>query len=298
MKIKLLFLTLMLLSNTASAQLKVVTTLSSYADIVKNIGADLVEVKYVASPKFNPHFIEPRPSDILKVKNADLFIHSGLDLEAWRGPLVDAAANADIRTGGSKELDLSLGISLLEVPDKPISRAEGDIHIFGNPHYWTDPRNGLIIAKEIAAKLILVDPKNQSVYHANLDSFVNKLQERINYWQDALSPYQGKELIGYHNEWIYLIKFAGLKMDKYLEPKAGIPPTAKQITFISDYSKANNIKGIVQATFYPKDAAEEIGSKTGAKVIMLCQNVEELKEVDSYIKMIDYNLSQILGALK
>lgn len=295
---KILFLTLMLLSNTALAQLKVVTTMSSYADIAKNIGADLVEVNFVASPKFNPHFIEPRPSDVLRVKNADLFIHSGLDLEAWRGPLVDAAANADIRTGGSKELDLSTGISILEVPDKPISRSDGDIHIFGNPHYWTDPRNGLIIAKEIAAKLILVDPKNQSVYQANLDSFIKKLQERINYWQDTFSPYQGKELIGYHNEWIYLIKFAGLKMDKYLEPKAGIPPTAKQIAYISDYIKVNNIKGIVQATYFPKDAAEEIANNTSAKVITLCQNVEELKEVDTYIKMIDYNLSQIMGALK
>lgn len=298
MKIKLLFLFLMLLCNTASAQLKVVTTLSSYADIAKNIGADLVEVKYVVSAKFNPHFIEPRPSDVLKVKNADLFIHSGLDLEAWRGSLVDAAANAEIRTGGSKELDLSAGISLLEIPNKPISRAEGDIHIFGNPHYWIDPKNGIIIAKEIAAKLILIDPKNQSVYQGNLDSFVTKLQGRINYWQNVLSPYQGKELIGYHNEWIYLIKFAGLKMDKFLEPKAGIPPTPKQIQYIIDYIKTNQIKGIVQTTFYSKDAAEEIADKAGTKVITLCQNVGELSEVDSYIKMIDYNLNQIAGVLK
>jgi len=296
----IIFVVCLLISSTyarADSPMKVTATLTSFADLAKTIGGEWVEVKSIASPKFNPHFIEARPSDVLKVKNADLFIHAGLDLEAWRGPLVDAAARSDIRSGGEHQLDLSQGISLLEVPGGPISRAEGDIHMFGNPHYWLDPRNAAIMAKAIALKLSELDPSHQATFNENLRVFNEKLESKMSEWQKLLAPFNGQELIGYHNEWVYLMSFSNLKMLQFLEPKPGIPPTPKQLEFLVEYITQKKIKGIVQATFYTREAGDTVASRSGAKLLLLCQNVGELSEASDYIAMIDYNVSQIVGAL-
>lgn len=283
-------------SARAESPLKITTTLSSYADIAKTIGGDFVDVKYVASPKFNPHFIEPKPSDVLKVKNADLFIHSGLDLEAWRGPLVDAAGRADIRQSGERQLDLSTGIQLLEIPSHQVSRAEGDIHLFGNPHYWLDPRNGKIIAAEIASKLSSLDPAHKLDYEKNLSTFTAKIDQKIGDWTKQLAPLRGQELVGYHNEWAYLMNFAGLTMKYFLEPKPGIPPTPQQIEFIINYVNEQKIKAIIQATFNPEEAAKSIANSTTVQVLTLCQNVGEISQASDYVAMIDYNISKIVEA--
>jgi zinc/manganese transport system substrate-binding protein len=282
----------------AEDKLKVVSTLSSYADIAKTIGGDLVEVGYVASPKFDPHFIEPKPSDILKVKKSGLFIHSGLDLEAWRDPLLDAAARGDIRTGGERQLDLSLRIPILEVPTHMLSRAEGDIHVFGNPHYWLDPRNGIIIAEEIAAKLAELDHGHAAVYDSNLDRFRSALGVKIKEWHELLSPYSGTHLVGYHNGWVYLMNFAGFKMEMFLEPKPGIPPTPKQIENVVSYVRSAKVPAIVQAAHNPGDAAESVAKETGVKVLTLSQGVGDMEQAGDYISMFDYNITQLVEALK
>jgi len=285
-------------SAWAESKLHVIATLSTFADLAKTVGGDHVDVTAVASPKFNPHFIEPKPSDILKLKKADLFVHAGLDLEAWRGPLVDAAGIPAIRPGGPKELDLSQGIPLLEVPDHAVSRAEGDIHIFGNPHYWTDPENAKHIAKTIADKLSAVDPAHAPDYNRNLDDFAKRIDAKTIEWQTAMKPYAGAELIGYHNEWPYLMKFLGLKMQNYLEPKPGIPPTPKQTAFLEQHIKQNHIKAIVQSSYFPTKAADSLAEHTGAKVVMLVQGVGENPQASDYIAMLDYDVNQLAQALK
>jgi len=265
--------------------------------LVKAIGGEDVEVSYVASPKFNPHFIEPKPSDVLRVKRADLFVHAGLDLELWRGPLLDAAGNTKLFPGGPGELDLSQGIQLLEVPSQAVSRAQGDIHLYGNPHYWTDPENAKQMVRTISEKLSVLDPGHAADYQRNLQSFLTRLDERIQSWRARLAPYQGQELVGYHNEWPYLMRFAGLRMEHFLEPKPGIPPTPRQIEFIQQYIKAHGVRGIVQATYFPAQAAETLAKRTGDKVVFLCQNVGEVPSCSDYIATLDYNLSQLMSAL-
>ncbi|MBI1992501.1 MAG: zinc ABC transporter substrate-binding protein, partial [Candidatus Omnitrophica bacterium] len=163
----------------AAERLKVVATLSTFADLAETIGGEHVEVSSIASPKFNPHFIEPKPSDVLKVKRADLFVHAGLDLELWRWPLVDAAGNREVMPGAAHELDLSRGIELLEVPSRPLSRLEGDIHLYGNPHYWLQPENAKTMARAIAEKLSALDPAHAGDYRKSLDAFLARLQEKI-----------------------------------------------------------------------------------------------------------------------
>lgn len=278
-------------------RIKIVTTLSSYADIARAIAGENAEVRSIVSPAFNPHFIEPKPSDVLRLKRADLFIHSGMDLEAWRDPLVNAAARSELRSGGDAQLDLSRNLKILEVPEGPLSRAQGDIHIFGNPHYWLDPRNGRIIAGDIAAKLSAIDRPNAGLYRDNLEKFTERLDRKIGEWSVKMKPFAGRELIGYHNEWIYLMNFCGLRMNRFVESKPGVPPGPRYIAELEAYIKEHRIAAIIQATFYPKEAAESLRKSTGIKPLYLFQNVGETEDAPDYIAMIDYNISAIAGAL-
>ncbi len=283
--------------SEAAQPLHVVATLSTFGDLVKAIGGENVEVYTVASPRFNPHFIEPKPSDVLRVKKADLLVHAGLDLEAWRGPLLDAAGNRDVMPQGSKQLDLSLGIPLLEVPDHSVSRAEGDIHLFGNPHYWTDPNNGRVMAQAICDKLCALDPAHEAAYRQRLQTWVGRLDQSLSAWQARLQPYRGQELVGYHNEWPYLMRFAGLSMQYFLEPKPGIPPTPKQIEFLQRYVTQKHIRAIAQSSYLAPEAAQVLAKRTGAHVVVLCQNVRELPACSDYISTVEYNVNQLVQAL-
>jgi len=274
-----------------------VATLSTFADLAKTVGGEHIEVAAIASPKFNPHFIEPKPSDVLKTKRAELFIHAGLDLELWRGPLLDAAGNTKLFAGGPGELDLSTGIALLEVPTRSLSRAEGDIHLYGNPHYWLSPDNVRTMAQAICDKLCVLDPQHEQEYHRNLRSFLMRLDEKIAEWRSRFAPYKGREAVGYHNEWVYLMQFAGLTMRHFLEPKPGIPPTPRQLEFLERYVTTQRIPAVVQATYFPKGPAESLAKRTGAKVILLCQNVREIPACSDYVAMMDYNVEQLARAL-
>ncbi|MDO8748683.1 MAG: metal ABC transporter substrate-binding protein [Candidatus Omnitrophota bacterium] len=298
---KLFFLSLVCLfclSTNAFARdkLKVVTTLSTFADLVRQIAGDYAEVRPISPGIFNPHFYEPKPSDILKTRKADLFVHAGLDLELWRFPLVDAAGNPDIFPGAKNELDLSKGISLLEAPQKQPTRLEGDIHIYGNPHYWVDPRNGKIMAENIAVKLKELAPEHSDYFDKNLNEFLNKLDEKITYWEAELKVVKGKEVVAYHNEWIYFTEFAGIKLIRYLEPKPGIPPTPKHLAFMEEYIKKNNIRGIIQPTYFPKDYSEALAGKVGVKVVILAQNVGEIPEANDYFSFFDFNVEKLKEA--
>jgi zinc/manganese transport system substrate-binding protein len=178
-------------SSFAQTQpIRVVATLSTFADLVKTVGGERVEVSHVAPARFNPHFIEPKPSDVLKVKRAELFVHAGLDLELWRGPLLEAAGNTKLFPGQPGELDLSRGITLLEVPTRPVSLAEGDIHLYGNPHYWLDPENAEKMAQAICDKLCELDPEYQDAYHRNLREFLAQLDQKIGEWRRRLAPFK------------------------------------------------------------------------------------------------------------
>lgn len=284
-------------SAFAQDKLKVAATLSTFADLAKQVGGDFVEAYSISPGMFNPHFYEPKPSDVLRTQKADLFIHAGLDLELWRYPLVEAAGNPDIFPGGKRELDLSKGISLLEASQKQPTRLQGDVHIYGNPHYWVEPRNGKVMAVSITAKLIELDPGHTDYYDKNLKEFLRKLDEKIIYWQAELRAIKDKEVVAYHNEWIYLTEFAGIKLKQYLEPKPGIPPTPKHLAFIEEYIKKNNIPAIIQPTYFPKSYADGLAKRADIKIIILAQNVREIKEISDYFLLIDFNLRRLKEAL-
>lgn len=277
--------------------LRVVATLSVFGDLVKQVGGDEVDVSTIASPRFNPHFLEPKPSHVLKVKRADLLVHAGLDLEAWRGPLIDAAGNARVMPGGAGELDLSVGIPLLEVPDRPLSRLMGDIHLYGNPHYWLDPENARMMARAIAAKLSELDPAHRAGYEQRLAAFLDRLDQKTVEWRHASAAMRGQEVVAYHNEWPYLAAFLGLKIERFLEPKPGIPPGPQHLGTLEAYMKARGIRVIIQPTYFSRASSEALAKRVGAAVVTVCQNVGELPGVQDYFSWMDYNVHQLTEAL-
>ena len=279
-------------------QLKVVATQTMYADIVKEIGKDKVDVKYVAQPKFNVHFIQPKPSDVRNVAKADLYVKAGLDLEAWSDSLLEAAGKSEFFRGRERNVDMSIGVRLLDVPDHQLSRAEGDIHLYGNPHYTMNPENVVVMAGNILEKLKSIDPANAVYYEDNEKAFVSRLEDKIAEWKKLCEHCKDQEIISYHKDIAYFADFMGLKAEQYIEPKPGIPPTPKHLEFLEEYVKANHIKAIVMPTYYPKDAADKLAERVGAKVVTICQNVGELPGTDNVLSFFDYNFKQISDALK
>lgn len=282
----------------ATAPLKVVTTTTFFADLVKKIGGDHVEIKSIASPKFNIHFIQPKPSDVRNVSKADLYVFAGLDLEAWSDPLVEAAGKPEFFRGGARSVDLSTDIRLLKVPTGKISRSQGDIHLFGNPHYHLSPENAKIMARTLTEKLRAIDPANASYYEENERVFVSQLDAKMTQWKELCSHCVGQEIISYHDDIEYFANFLGLKAEQFLEPKPGMPPTPRQLEFLENYVRSRNIKAIVMPTYFPRDAAENLARRIGAKVVTVSQNVGELPMTDDIFSFFDYNFKQISEVLK
>jgi ABC-type Zn uptake system ZnuABC Zn-binding protein ZnuA len=282
----------------AEKPLEIVATQALFADLVKQVGQDKVDVRAIASPKFNIHFIQPRPSDVRDVTQADLYVNAGLDLEAWSDPLLEAVGRPQLFRRGERNLDLSSGIRLLKVPDHPVTRAEGDIHLFGNPHFQMNPENARIMVRVISEKLKEIDPVNASYYEENAKVFLGRLDRKIAEWKSLCAHCVGKEIISYHDDIVYFADFLGLKADQELEPKPGIPPTPKHFQFLEDYVKEHQVKAIVLPTYFSRSTAEKLAKRIGAKVATICQNVGEAPGTDDFFSFFDYNFKQISEALQ
>ncbi len=284
--------------HAAQKKLEVVTTTTYFEALVKEIGQDKVSVKHVASPKFNVHFIEPKPSDIRNLAKADLYVFAGLDLEAWSDPLVEAAGKPEFFRGGPRSLDLSKGIRLLKVPTGVLSRALGDQHLFGNPHYQTNPENAKIIAQTILEKLKEIDPSNVSSYEKNAKNFLGKLDQKIQEWKALCAHCAGKEIYSYHEDIEYFVDFLQLKLEFFLEPKPGIPPTPRQLELLEAHAKSGEVKAIVMPSYYPKEMAEALAKRIDAPVVTIAQNPGEVPGTEDFFSFFDYNFKQIAEAIK
>lgn len=285
-------------SSAADKPLNIVTTQAIFADLVREVGGDKVNVTAIASPKYNIHFIQPKPSDVRKVTQADLYVNAGLDLEAWSDPLLEAAGNPKLFRNGEGNVDLSQGIQLLEIPNHPPTRAEGDIHVFGNPHFQMNPENAAIMAHTIVKKLKEKDPGNASYYDEHAKTFLAKLEQKIAEWKKMCEYCRGEEIISYHEDIAYFADFLGLKAQEFLEPKPGIPPTPKHLVFLENYIKEHHVKAIVLPTYYSRAEADKLVQRVGAKVAVICQNAGEVPGTGGIFDFFDYNVKQISEALK
>ncbi len=276
----------------AGEKIKIVTTTSTFASITREITGDRADIYSIASPKRDIHFINPTPKDVLKLRKADVFIHGGLDLEVWRGPLVDAAGRGDFIPGaGAKAIDVSQGIALVEIPTS-LSRAQGDIHAFGNPHYWLDPLNGKIIARNIAEGLSLLYPEDADFFRKNAESFSASLDQKLEEWKHRMVPFQGKPVITYHNSWPYFMNRFGLVAVGYLEPKPGFPPTPKHFQELVRMMKEKNVPIVIKEAFQENKTSQKLAKETQAAVLDLVTSPEANKQATDYFSMFDYNIRQ------
>jgi zinc/manganese transport system substrate-binding protein len=298
---KKLFLNLvatMALATVAHAKLNVVATTPDFAAIAKEIGGDKIELTTLAKATEDPHFVDAKPSFIVKLNRADVLIEGGAELEiGWLPTLLDQSRNEKLAAGASAHVLCSQGIQLLEVP-ATLDRSKGDIHAAGNPHYMVDPANAKIVAQHIADALCEQDAKSCETYRANLKKFTDALDAKMVEWQKTLEPFRGQEVVGYHNTWLYFGNRFGLKIDLFLEPKPGIPPTPAHLAEVITKMKTGNVHVIVVDPYLNRKTAETVASHTDAVVVGVTQFPGGVKGTEGgYIPMMDYLINSIAKAL-
>ena len=297
MKHTLTLLFFLALVTSATARLNVVATLPDYAAIASAVGGDHIEVTALAKPTEDPHFVDARPSFVVKLKNAYVLIEGGAELEiGWLPPLLQTARNVKIETGRPGRIITSQGLRLMNVPAQ-VTRAAGDVHAQGNPHFGVDPIVAKAIAKHIADSFSALDAANAASYQANEKAFEDTINARLQTWGKALLPYRGQSLVAYHDSWVYFAHRFGFTIDVFLEPKPGIPPSPSQLAEVIGKIKAGRIKAILVEPFHNRKIAEKVAAATGAKVVEFAQYPGALPDTDSYVSLIDALVSRLAAAL-
>ena len=285
-------------ASVAHAKLNVVATTSDLGAIAREIGKDKVEVTSLAKPTEDPHFVDAKPSFIVKLNKADMLIDGGLQLEiGWLPNLVVGARNQKILTGEKGYLIASAGVPIIEVPTS-VDRAMGDVHPLGNPHFMLDPINGKVVAAHICDRLCQIDPANCNYYKDNLKDFTKRLDQKFSEWQKALEPFRGTKIVTYHKTFPYFADRFNLNVVGSLEPKPGIPPSPTHINSLIPMMKNEGVKLILIEPFREHKTPEFAASQTGAKIVVFPIMVGGQKETDDYLSIFDYTIDQIVSALK
>ena len=292
MKRMVLIVLMVVLTSATQAAVRVVTTLSDLADFAQQVGGDRVKVDYIVRGNQNPHFVEVKPSYMLKLKSADVFLMIGMELELWAPQLVDGSRNSTLDV-----VDLSKSIRKLEVPGKT-DASQGDVHRYGNPHYWLDPRNIRPMLEEIIAALTKASPADEQYFRENADAYLKKLDKKIAWWEETMRPYRGTRIVTFHKSWSYFADWLGLVIADQVEPMPGIPPTPSHTAELIKLVRSGNIKAIVVEPFYDPSAPRQIARSTDAKVLQLPTSVGGVEDAKDYVAMVDYDIAMLAKALK
>ena len=283
----------------AQSKLNVVTSTEDLASIAREIGGDHVNVTALARGYQDPHFVEPKPSFILAVNRADLYIAVGRELEiGWLPPLLTSSRNAKIQPGAQGYLDASLNVRILEIPTGQITRAMGDVHPLGNPHYWLDPGNGRRIALAVRDKLGEIAPADRAYFAQRYSDFDMRLAAAEKRWDAVMLPYKGTKLVSYHRSWPNFMERFGLEVMGYVEPKPGIPPTPSHTLELIEDMKGQSVKLIVVEPYFSLKTPQAVASQVGGKVLVLAPSVGGVKEATDYVQLFDYDVNLLAGALK
>jgi ABC-type Zn uptake system ZnuABC Zn-binding protein ZnuA len=285
-------------TSVVHAKLNIVASTPDMGAIAKEIGKDKVEVMSIAKPTEDPHFVDAKPSFIVKLNKADMLIDGGLQLEiGWLSPLVVGARNQKILAGEKGYLIASAGVPIIEVPTSA-DRAMGDVHPMGNPHFMIDPLNGKIVAIHICERLCQIDAANCAYYKDNLKDFTKRLDQKLSEWQKTLEPFRGTKIVTYHKTFPYFANRFYLNVVGTLEPKPGIPPSPTHINSLIPMMKNEGVKLILIEPFRERKTPEFAASQTGAKIVVFPIMVGGQKETDDYLSLFDYTINQIVSALK
>ena len=298
MKRTLLILFPLLCAISAQANLKVVATLPDFGSLAHEIGGDKIDLVVLAKPTEDPHFVDARPSFVVSLRNADVLIDGGAELElGWLPPLLQNARNPKIEVGKPGRVQASQGIRLMNVPTN-VTRAAGDVHALGNPHFCVDPIIAKAIAQHIAKSFAAVDPPNAAFYDANYKKFEATINAKLQGWGAIMQTYQGLHVAAYHDSWPYFAHRFGVEIDVFLEPKPGIPPSPSHLTDVIQKMKEFHIKAIIVEPYHDRRIAEKVARSTGATVIDFSQFPGGIPNSDSYVALIDQLVKKLADALK
>ncbi len=308
--------------------IRVVTTLSDYAALAKIVGGERVVVEHIVHGIQDPHHIRPKPSFITMVKQADMLVSTGLDLEMWLPTVVDKSGNRRVRSGEIGFVAVAEGIELVEKPTI-ISQSEGDVHVYGNPHITTSPINAIQVAKNICIGLVKNDPDNREYYEQNFNLLKDEIQKRLfgeelvkllggdtlctlvgkgqliqfleenklqgkplidklGGWMKTMMPLRGMPVVVYHKDWSYLLKLFGMEEAGDVELKPGIPPSLKHVTELIDLMRQRNIRIILAANYFDEQKTNSIADKTGAKAVIVPLFVGGARGLDDYFQLVDH----------
>ncbi len=299
-RILIFAITLLVAGNVLAAdKLNIVTATEDAASITREVGGDRVTVTSIGKGYQDPHFIEPKPSFLLLLLRADLLEVIGLELEiGWLPPLLDQSRNNNIRPGQKGYLDLSQGVEILDRPSGNVNRSMGDVHPLGNPHYWLDPANAVRMAIEITNKLTELRPSDGLYFAQRLQSFKVRMNDANKRWLALMAPYRGAKIVTYHPSWPNFARHFGLQIAGTVEPKPGIPPSPSHTLEIINLIKEQKIKVILMEPYFDRKTPDFIAEKTGAKVVVMYPSVGGKAGLDDYFKLFDYDLNELVKALR
>ncbi len=288
------------LNPAVAGKINIVTTLPSLASITESIGGDYVNVYSITRGVQDAHYVEAKPSYMIKVNKADLLIYSGLELEiGWLPLLIQGARNNKVNVGSKGNLNAASAIPhnhILEKPHGEVDRSMGDVHPSGNPHYLLNPNNALLVADLIAERIKSLDPEHKEQYANNLSQFKETLKNKIQALEDKASYLQGQDIVCYHVHWSYLLDWLKINQKGYIELRPGIPPTPKHKQEIISLIKENQIKVIIVSSWKEPTKAREVANATGADLLILPGEVNAMKGSDNYINWIEYLVTQLSEA--
>jgi ABC-type Zn uptake system ZnuABC Zn-binding protein ZnuA len=289
------------LTEPASAQskLRIVATTADFASLAEAVGGDRVEVNSIARGYQDPHFVEAKPSFLLQLRRADLLIIVGLQLEiGWLPPLITQSGNPRIQQGASGYLDASQFAQILEVPTQVVTRAMGDVHPFGNPHYWLDPGNARRVAQGIQQKLASLRPADAAYFQQRFQAFSDRLAQEEKRWTAQMAPYRGRKVVTYHRSWPNFLNHFGLVSAGEIEPRPGIPPTPSHTIELINMMKRDNVKVILVEPYFDLKTPNSIARETGAQVVVLSPSVGGEKEITDYFSLFQYDLGLLIKAFQ
>ena len=287
------------LAAPAKAAVNVMASTEDLADLTRQVGGDKVKVESIARGYQDPHFVEAKPSFILKLAKADLLVVVGRELEiGWLPPLVQQSRNAKIQPGAEGYLDASLTAKILEIPTGQITRAMGDVHPAGNPHYWLDPGNGRRAAKAIVDKLSKMDAADAAYFQSRYADFDKRLAEAEKRWDAQMAPYKGLKIVTYHRSWPNFTERFGLDVIGYVEPRPGIPPSPSHTIDLIGEMKRQQVKILLVEPYFDLKTPQSIARETGAKVVVMSPSVGGEKEITDYIALFDYDVKLLTAAIQ
>jgi ABC-type Zn uptake system ZnuABC Zn-binding protein ZnuA len=283
----------------AAAEVKVITSTEDLAALAREVGGDKISVEALARGYQDPHFVEAKPSFVLKLHAADLLILVGRELESsWLPALITQSRNSKVQPGGGGYLDASGTARIVDMPTGPVTRAMGDVHPQGNPHYWLEPGNGRRIAKAIEQRLAQLSPGDAAYFAQRYADFDRRLAEAERRWTAAMAPHKGLKIVTYHRSWTNFTDQFGLDVIGYIEPKPGIPPSPAHTLDLMHAMKAQGVKIILVEPYFDLKTPNAIARDTGAAVVVMPPSVGGVKEVTSYISLFDYNVALLTKAIQ